>query len=126
MNWEEQFEQAIDEYSRYRVGVTSHEFLPGDRKVKSMLYLVAYDISSPKRLAKTAKVCLDYGVRVEYSVFECDLEEALFTEMWERLADIMNEEEDSLLAYRLCGSCVSKIESAGIVKRPGRILLYMP
>ncbi|HOK77309.1 MAG TPA: CRISPR-associated endonuclease Cas2, partial [Verrucomicrobiota bacterium] len=45
-----------------------------------MLTLVAYDISDHKRLANIAKVCENYGVRVQYSVFECYLDEAEFSE----------------------------------------------
>src|ERR1019366_3494276 len=47
-----------------------------------MLTLVAYDISEPKRLVKVARVCEDFGVRVQYSIFECRLDEAEFTEFW--------------------------------------------
>lgn len=123
---DETFEQEIDEFSRYRIGITGAQYNPSAREINNMLYLIAYDITAPKRLAKVAKVCLDYGVRVEYSVFECDLEEREFNECWRRLREIVDEEEDSLLAYQLCGACVKKIESAGTVKRPGKVLLYMP
>lgn len=122
----EPFEQAIDEYSRYRIGVTGSRYEPTAREVRHMLYLIAYDIAQPRRLNKVAKICLDYGMRVEYSVFECDLEEKEFNECWGRLQEAIDEEEDAILAYQLCGSCVKKIESSGIVKRPGKILLYMP
>ncbi len=119
------FEQAIDEFSRYRVGITTFQFDPNSEKYKHMLYLVAYDIREPKRLRQVAKICKDYGIRVEYSVFECDLAEDVFDELWRRLIAAMDAEEDAILAYRICGACVSKIESAGAVTRPGKILLYM-
>jgi hypothetical protein len=48
-------------------------FIPACKEVLHMLHLVAYDISDPKRLSRVARVCKDYGIRVEYSVFECDL-----------------------------------------------------
>ncbi len=120
------FEVTIDEFTRYRAGITTTEEDPSIRRYKNMLHLVAYDISSPKRLAKVAKTCEDYGIRVEYSVFECDLAPDDFMECWERLNDLVDPEEDALLAYRICGECVQKIESSGIVKRPGKVLFYMP
>ena len=49
---------------------------------KQMLTLVAYDVSDPKRLRSVARVCEDYGVRVQYSIFECYLEEAEFQDFW--------------------------------------------
>ncbi|HBM15073.1 MAG TPA: CRISPR-associated endonuclease Cas2 [Lentisphaeria bacterium] len=89
-----------------------------------MLYIIAYDIREPKRLRKVAKTCEDYGIRVEYSVFECDFSEEIFREFWDKLKLHVDEDEDSLLAYRICGSCVQKIESSGAVVRPGKPLLY--
>ena len=48
-----------------------------------MLRIVAYDISNPKRLRRVALACLDYGIRIEKSVFECDLRNDQFEELWE-------------------------------------------
>ena len=73
-----------------------------------------------------ANACEDFGIRVEYSVFECDLCYEDFEELWKRLSSIIDEEEDCILAYRICGSCVRQIESMGTVTRPGKILFYMP
>ena len=58
---------------------------PGE---KEMLTLVAYDICEAKRLAKVARVCEDYGVRVQYSVFECRLDEDEFTDFWLKLLGV--------------------------------------
>ena len=89
-----------------------------------MLHLVAYDIRHPRRLRKVAKACEDFGIRVEYSVFECDLNEALFTQLWERIQAEIDPAEDAVLAYRICGSCVPRIESMGSIVRPGKALVY--
>jgi CRISPR-associated protein Cas2 len=66
-----------------------------------MLTLVAYDISDQKRLARVARVCEDFGVRVQYSVFECRLDEAEFTEFWLRLLSKIDEDEDRIVAYKI-------------------------
>ncbi len=104
---------------------TGYEFDPSKEKYKNMLHLVAYDIRDPKRLNKVAKTCEDFGIRVEYSVFECDLDERNFVKLWERLTDIIDPDADCILAYKICNSCVSKITSIGAVVRPGKPLLYI-
>ena len=93
-------------------------FIAANKEVKYMLHLVAYDIANPKRLRKVAKVCLDYGIRVEYSVFECDLPASVFEKMWDELNQVINPEEDALLAYTLCQSCVNRTIVAGTAVRP--------
>ncbi|GAB4246397.1 MAG: hypothetical protein Kow00109_22460 [Acidobacteriota bacterium] len=109
----------------YEVGETVRWIDPAKVRYRYMLYLVAYDIRNPRRLRRVARVCEDYGVRVEYSVFECDLPEELFQRMWRDLAAEIDPRVDALLAYRICGACVEKIESMGAVARPERTLLYM-
>ena len=117
--------EEINDYNRYKIGIDFKVFEPSMEVYRNMLHLVAYDIREPSRLRKVAKVCEDYGLRVEYSVFECDLTVELFMHMWSRLCDIIDEDDDSLLAYRICGSCVQNIVSGGIVVRPGKTLLYI-
>lgn len=70
-----------------------------------MLHLVAYDIANPRRLRKVAKICEDYGLRMEHSVFECDLEEADMAVFWLRLSAAIDENEDRVIDY-----CIGKLE----------------
>ncbi len=117
--------EIVNFYNRFKIGYTVNEYNPAKENFKNMLHLVAYDIRNPKRLYKVAKICMDFGVRVEYSVFECDLNEKNFHKMWSKLNNVIDHDEDALLAYRICGSCVSKIESAGAVERPEKPLFYI-
>ena len=79
-----------------------------------MLYLICYDIVAPKRLAKIAKTLLGYGQRVQYSVFECDLNEQQYSKLHSKLARIMKiDEGDSLRSYRLCAMCARSVEVLG-------------
>ena len=119
------FEQTIDDYNRYTLGITYNEFNPAEEEYKHMLHLVAYDIRTPKRLRLVAKTCQDFGIRVEYSVFECDLSEDHFQTFCTSLQNIIDPDEDCILAYKICGSCVAKMESMGAVTRPGKTLLYI-
>jgi CRISPR-associated protein Cas2 len=87
-----------------------HRKQPGE---KTMLCLVAYDVSDPRRLAKVAKVCEDFGVRVQYSLFECLLEDADFELFWSLLLELIDDAEDRLVAYRLDSRSSKRTRSAG-------------
>ena len=76
-------------------------------------YIVAYDISHPKRLRKVATACQDYGVRKQLSVFLCRLSATDFVRLRGRLYDLINLEEDQVLFIPLCGKCVRQIEAIG-------------
>jgi CRISPR-associated protein Cas2 len=76
-------------------------------------YIVAYDISNPKRLRKVAAACEDFGYRKQYSVFLCRLSTTDFVRLRCRLYDLVNLEEDQVLFIPLCAKCVNGIESIG-------------
>ena len=85
-----------------------------------MLMLVAYDIGNPRRLARVARHCEDYGMRVQYSVFECRLLAEEFDQFWAELRDLIEPKEDRLLAYRICAECAHDIRSFGTQVLPDR------
>ena len=66
-----------------------------------MLTLIAYDISDPKRLRRVAETCENFGVRVQYSVFECRLAEDEFEDFWLQLLEDIDEDEDRIVAYKI-------------------------
>jgi len=71
-----------------------------------MLVLITYDVSvvsdgGQRRLRNIAKTCLDYGMRVQNSVFECEVTPAQFVVLKSKLMDIFNPEEDSIRFYML-------------------------
>lgn len=71
-----------------------------------MLILVTYDVSTEtregrRRLRRVAKVCLNYGQRVQKSVFECRVDQAQMEALEQELLDEINEAEDNLRLYRL-------------------------
>jgi CRISPR-associated protein Cas2 len=76
-------------------------------------YIVAYDISNPKRLRKVATACQDFGIRKQFSVFLCRLSATDFVRLRSRLYDLINLEEDQVLFIPLCGKCVQQIEALG-------------
>ncbi len=80
--------------------------------------LVCYDVNTieaagRKRLRKVAKACEGYGQRVQNSVFECSLSDALLEKLRAKLLDIIDREEDNLRIYFLYGSRETTIEVYG-------------
>ena len=79
-------------------------------------YIVAYDISDPKRLQRVAKKMRGFGDRVQYSVFRCELSKAEVIVMKEHLLPLMNQREDQILIIPLGppgGVNDGRIESLG-------------
>ena len=84
-----------------------------------MMTLVSYDVSTVdaagrKRLRKVAKECVNYGQRVQNSVFECVLDAAEFRKVKQILIDLIDPEKDSLRFYQLGNHYESKVEHIGI------------
>ena len=85
------------------------------------MILVSYDVSTVDnrgraRLRKTAKACLDYGQRVQNSVFECNVEPAQWVMLKNRLLEICKAEEDSLRFYYLGSNWRRRVEHFGTKK----------
>jgi CRISPR-associated protein Cas2 len=76
-------------------------------------WLVAYDISNPKRLRKVATACEDFGTRKQLSAFLCRLSATDFVRLRSRLYDLIHLEEDQVLFIPLCARCVTAIEALG-------------
>ena len=78
-----------------------------------MFYLVAYDIPDDPRRNRLARVLKDFGVRVQYSVFECLLDEQLLERMVTRIRDLLEESKDQVRIYQLCGACEKTVQILG-------------
>ena len=82
------------------------------------MVLVSYDVSTSstggaKRLRRIAKVCKDYGQRVQFSVFECIVDPAQWALMRNKLIKIMDEKHDSLRFYFLGANWKPRVEHIG-------------
>ena len=83
-----------------------------------MFILITYDvnITSPhgaKRLRNVARACLDYGKRVQNSVFECILTEAQYVMLKNKIGSIIDSEQDSVRFYILGKNWKRKVETIG-------------
>ena len=88
-----------------------------------MLVIVSYDVSTStangrKRLRKIAKACQNWGVRVQNSVFECNVDAAQWVKLKNELEEIFNPEEDSLRYYNLGNKYSTRIEHVGAKPAP--------
>ena len=86
-----------------------------------MLVVVCYDVSTvedegPRRLRRVAKVCKDFGQRVQFSVFECEVDPAKWTVIRQKLIDEIDPETDSLRFYFLGSNWRRRIEEIGAKK----------
>jgi CRISPR-associated protein Cas2 len=84
-----------------------------------MLVLVTYDVSTVekagrRRLRRVARVCEDYGTRVQKSVFECQVGQKEWVQLRDRLLTEYNADEDSLRFYFLDETAVQRTEHHGV------------
>ena len=80
--------------------------------------LVAYDVSTTsaagrRRLRRVARACLDFGQRVQNSVFECEVDPAQWAGLRGRLVAEIEPSTDSLRFYRLGAEGRSRVEHVG-------------
>ncbi|MDF3856374.1 CRISPR-associated endonuclease Cas2 [Paracoccus pantotrophus] len=83
-----------------------------------MLVLVTYDVNTldtggKKRLRQVARACEDYGQRVQFSVFEIEVEPAQWTRLKARLEGVIRPEVDSLRYYYLGSNWSRRVEHVG-------------
>lgn len=84
-----------------------------------MLILITYDVSTTtregrRRLSQVSKKCLDYGQRVQNSVFECILDTTQFRQLKYELEELIDKQKDSLRFYNLGDKYQTKVEHIGI------------
>lgn len=93
--------------------------------------LISYDVSTEsaggkRRLRRVARACLDYGQRVQFSVFECEIDPAQWAVLRTRLIKEIDPQTDSLRFYRLGAQWRGRIEHVGAkpVRDPAGPLLF--
>lgn len=84
-----------------------------------MLVLVTYDVNvtsedGQRRLRHIANICLDHGMRVQNSVFECEVDPAKFVDLKNLLMQAFNPKKDSLRFYFLGKKGKQKVEHLGV------------
>ena len=82
------------------------------------MVIITYDVNPEtkegrRRLGKVAKKCVNYGVRVQNSVFECVMDAAKCREVKQELSEIIDKDKDSLRFYYIGDKYKTKIEHIG-------------
>lgn len=84
-----------------------------------MYILITYDVDTTskegaRRLRRVAKACLDYGQRVQNSVFECEVTEAQLCTLKNMIIEIIEAKTDSVRFYYLNKNIARRVEVLGI------------
>lgn len=75
--------------------------------------LICYDISDQNRRTRIFKILKDYGNNVQFSIFECSIDQKTYSELENKLKTEINSQDDSIKIYFFCSSCESKIKNLG-------------
>lgn len=82
-------------------------------KQRKKLYVVAYDLQDDRSRNKVAKLLGRYGVRVNFSVFECLFTEKQLQSLLERMEKLIDKRTDRIIFYPICLNCY-----VGIIRQP--------
>lgn len=70
-----------------------------------MIWLVAYDIASPKRLKHVADYCEKFGIRLQKSTFQIDADKEILEKLVSNMKELINRKYDSVIFYPVCEDC---------------------
>ena len=85
------------------------------------MYLISYDITSNKLRRKIAKELENYGIRVQYSVFECSLDKTRYREIYSKLIRLMDGVEKGIIRiYEICQNCEKRTRVIGTELKNGK------
>lgn len=79
-------------------------------------YLISYDMADDKRRNRIVKLLMNYAYRVQYSVFEFSATDVIYQKIKNRIDEIIDKEEDSILIYEFCESDWNKRLNMGVKK----------
>lgn len=77
------------------------------------MYVVTYDIPDDRRRGQVHKMLSGFGEWRQYSLFECFLTAKQFLTLQERLRTLVDKTEDRVRIYRLCTTCMNRVDSVG-------------
>lgn len=76
-------------------------------------YIIIYDIANNKHINKISSILLDYGIRIQKSVFEVHVHDENFRTMKMRLHSVINPAEDGIKIFQVCESCLGGRRAIG-------------
>ncbi len=81
-----------------------------------MKYIISYDITNDRKRTRVSKKLESYGVRMQYSLFECELNQQQFMKLRNDISKTINPKVDSVMYFPMCERCNSNRKSDGIEK----------
>jgi CRISPR-associated protein Cas2 len=90
-----------------------------------MRYLVCYDIADDRRRQHVSELLLDFGSRVQESVFECLIDAPLAEQMQERLRKAIETDSDSVFIFPLCDACMARSSNLGLARQAADPEVYI-
>ena len=79
------------------------------------MYVISYDISNDRIRKKISDTLENYGKRVQFSVFECNISEKQLIKLYSQIAELaIKDDEASIRIYSLCKNCQEKIQTIGL------------
>lgn len=78
-----------------------------------MIYMFCYDIADSKRLRKVSKKLVNFGIRVQYSFFQCEMKKDRMETLKQQLLAEIDTDEDFLFIYPLCDGCSKSVFTDG-------------
>ncbi len=76
-------------------------------------FIISYDIVKDHKRTQVSKILLNYGSRVQKSVFECVITEKQYLELREKVEKKLDFDTDSVRYYRICKKCLAAVEVTG-------------
>jgi CRISPR-associated protein Cas2 len=84
--------------------------------MEEMLILISYDIKDNRKRNRAAKILLNYGIRIQYSVFECDVTPEQLDNLKKELYSILDREQDQVRSYEICKACKKTAIISGVAE----------
>lgn len=78
-------------------------------RAKKKFCVIAYDIREDRKRERVSKILEKYGIRVNYSVFECMFTDAQLLQVQEKIEKQLNKRCDTVIYYPICINCYTKI-----------------
>ena len=78
-------------------------------RAKKTFCVVAYDIKEDRKRARVSKILEKYGIRVNFSVFECMFTDIQLLQVQEKIKKILDNRSDTVIYYPICVNCYTKI-----------------
>ena len=91
-------------------------------RAKKTFCVVAYDIKEDRKRARVSKILEKYGIRVNFSVFECMFTDIQLLQVQEKIKKILDKRSDTVIYYPICVNCYTKIIYQPAHRQTSRII----